>query len=367
MVRILHIVSTLGRGSGVMGVIMNYYRCLDRKQMQFDFLYFSYQQDNYLQEIQELGGRVYSISRPRISPAFLQELNGFFRDNGGCYQIIHCHPIFGSVIFGVAARCHGIHHVIQHSHSTRYSEKKWSAIRNRILIGLIPCCATELVACSTQAATLFGTKAQRRLPLLILPNAIDCAEFAYSRKSRARLRWELQLEDRFVIGHVGRFSKEKNHRFLLDVFSYVLQQRPDAVLLLIGGGKELPRIRTAARQMGISYGVYFLGIRQDIPPLLCAMDVFAMPSQFEGVPVAALEAQANGLPCVLSDAITREVNCGHVCYLSTDDARLWAETILGFCKDGYDRTAARTLVTEHGFDISNQCRKLQNYYLQLSD
>ena len=197
----------------------------------------------------------------------------------------------------------------------------------------------------------------------IINNAIDVAAYTYDPTKREEMRRQLDLTDELAIGHVGRFNPQKNHPFLLDIFAALLKKEPDAVLLLAGGGEGMPKIQAKAQELGIAERVRFLGVRSDVADLMQAMDVFVFPSLYEGLGIALVEAQAAGLPCVVSDTIPHEA------YLTdlVDSEKLsapeekWAEKILTM--RAVPRTDRREEIAAHGFDISTEAVKLQEFYL----
>ena len=168
MKRILHVVSSLNVNSGMMSVIMNYYRHIERKKIQFDFLYLFEIENTYKEEIEALGGKCYYIGNPKSIFSYMLKINNFFYSHKNVYNAIHCHPIYSSIMFGFFAKKNGIKRVIAHSHSTQYSDKKNSRIRNKFLINFITFFATDYVACTKEAANLFGKKVNKKKQVFII-------------------------------------------------------------------------------------------------------------------------------------------------------------------------------------------------------
>ena len=196
----------------------------------------------------------------------------------------------------MAAARHNVPVRIAHSHSAnqdknlKYPIKLWYK-------RAIPKYATCLFACGKDAGDwMFGG-----VPYQIINNAIDAAAYAYDTAKRADVRQALGLGDELVVGHVGRFNQPKNHPFLLEIFAALLKKEPDSVLLLVGGGEDMPKMQAKAKTLGIAEHVRFLGVRSDVAELMQAMDVFVFPSLYEGLPVTMVEAQAASLPCIISD------------------------------------------------------------------
>ena len=357
--RVLQVVTHMERG-GLETMLMNYYRHMDREKVQFDFLVHRGDRAAFDDEIESLGGRIYRL--PRLVPwsrSYLNALDGFFKDHPE-YRIVHVHQDCLSAVILKAAAQNGVPVRIAHSHSAsqdknlKYPIKIWYK-------SSIPKYATQLFACGKEAGDwMFGGA-----PYLVLNNAIDTHAYVYSEETRRTVRNQLSLKDELVVGHVGRFNEPKNHPFLLEVFATLLSREPTAMLLLAGGGENMAKIQDKAQKLGIAERVRFLGVRSDVAELMQAMDVFVFPSLYEGLPVALVEAQASGLPCVISDKISREsiVTDGLVDVVPlADSVDAWAGTILE--KRKLERTDRSAEIAAHGFDIKTEAVKLQEFYLE---
>ena len=358
-IRVLQVVTHMERG-GLESTLMNYYRHIDRERVQFDFLVHRQERAAFDDEIESLGGKLYRL--PRLVPwseGYLAALNHFF-DEHPEYKIVHVHQdCLSSVILRAAAQ-HNIPVRIAHSHNAnqdrnlKYPIKLWCRRS-------IPRCATHLFACGKDAGDwMFGGASYQ-----IINNAIDTTAYTYDTNKRVELRRQLGLADELVIGHVGRFNLQKNHPFLLDIFAALLRKEPNAVLLLVGGGEDMAKIQTKAQALGIAEHVRFLGVRSDVADLMQAMDVFVFPSLYEGLPVTMVEAQAAGLPCIISDKIPPECilteGLVDVMPLSASPGA-WAGKILA--KRAIPRTDRRAEIAAHGFDITTEAVKLQEFYLK---
>ena len=198
----------------------------------------------------------------------------------------------------------------------------------------------------------------------MMNNAIDTAAYAWSPTRCKKVRHELNLEGVYTLGHVGNFTQPKNHPFLLEIFAALLKKESNAVLLLVGGGEGMSQIREKAQKLGIAEHVRFLGVRSDVADLMQAMDVFVLPSLYEGLPVTMVEAQAAGLPCIISDKVPPECilteGLVDVMPLSASPSA-WAEKILA--KRAIPRTDRRAEIAAHGFDITTEAVKLQEFYI----
>lgn len=358
MIRILHVVTYMGRG-GLETMIMNYYRHMDRTKVQFDFLVHRDFRADYDDEIEALGGRIFRIGRLiPWSRKYQKELYDFLAVHRE-YKIIHVHQDCLSSVALKAAQRAGIPVRIAHSHSSsqdknlKYLIKLWYKQQ-------IPHYATELFACGKDAGDWMFGGAQYR----IINNAIDAKRYAYDQKKALEEKCRLGFEaDSFVIGHVGRFSAVKNHAFLLDVFAKMHQREKKAKLLLVGDGDLRAEMEQKAAEMGMAQNVCFTGVREDVAELMQAMDVFAFPSLYEGLPVSLVEAQAAGLPCLISQQIPDAcILTGLVKKLSLQEsADIWAEAILQYKQE--PRKDMAKPIAECGFDIVSNAAWLQEYYI----
>lgn len=366
-IKVLHIVSTISRDSGVMGFIMNMYRNIDLSKVQFDFLYFDEIENKkvYRDEIISLGGHAKKIIKPnRIKniKEFKREFNSFLRDNK--YSIIHLHEVYLNSLIAKVAKKNKIDNIIVHSHTTQYSDNVIKAIRNKILCIPIKKNSTAYFACSKAAGRfLYGDKAVENDNVYIANNGIDCEKFIYNENIRNKLRDDLKINDKFVIGNIGRFAKQKNHEFLIDIFYEIKKYRENSILLLVGDGELKKSIKNKVDKLNLSNDVIFLEPREDINNILQVMDIFVLPSLYEGLPVVAIEAQASGLKCILSNKITNEVNIFNCEFIELDNKR-WINTILGF-----DRKIKRKNTIEYirnsGYDAKFEAKRLQKTYQKL--
>lgn len=362
MIRVLHSVSNMDR-AGIETMLMNYYRRIDRTKIQFDFLANKPKPGAYDEEIRAMGGHVYVSPglSPWKYPAYLRFMKQLLAENPDI-KILHAHNE-GMMEYALSgAKKAGLPVRIAHAHNTKIiRDYKWPL--KVFCKAFIPYTATEYFGCGRDAGIYyFGEKrwAERGYTM---HNAIDPERFLFSPEKREKTRAELGITDNFVIGHIGRFNLQKNHTRLVEIFAALLKRRPDAVLLLIGEGELEQQTRDKVQQLGIADQVRFLGVRADIPELCMAMDVFVMPSLFEGLPVVGVEAQAAGLPCIFSTDVTDEVvvlpESGRIPLKASDDE--WAKKILS-CGE-VDRTAALRSVQDAGYDINVETAKITEMYL----
>lgn len=361
-IRVLNMFTVMDRG-GAETMVMNYYRHIDRTKVQFDFLVHREQRGAYDDEIERMGGRIYRMCPiyPQNFSRYKRDLRAFFRAHPE-YKIIHSHMSeLGYFAFREAER-QGVPVRICHAHNAPHGFDVKMIMRTYFKKRMMPY-LTHLFMCGEESGKwLYGERNKSRF--IMLNNAIDAALYSFDASKREKMRQQLGLTDELVIGHVGRFNPQKNHPFLLNVFAALLKKEPDAVLLLVGGGADLPKIQTKAQELGITERVRFLGVRSDVADLMQAMDVFVFPSLYEGLGIALVEAQAAGLPCVVSDTIPHEA------YLTdlVDSEKLsapeekWAEKILAL--RAVPRTDRYEEIAAHGFDISTEAVKLQEFYLK---
>ena len=357
MVRVLHIVTNMDRG-GLETMLMNYYRHMDREKIQFDFLEHRRDRAAYDDEIESLGGRIFRL--PRLNPLssdYFHALNAFFAAHPE-YRIVHSHLDCMSAYPLCAAKNAKVPVRIAHAHSTS-QDRNWKLVFKLISKKLISLYATDLFACSADAGEwMFGTKDAH-----ILPNAIDIERYAFNIRIRNQTRKALGLDDAFLIGHVGRFSAVKNHSFFTDVFAQIKRQEPNSKLLLVGAGSEMQAVQQKVKALGLEADVIFTGVRNDVANLMQAMDVFVFPSLYEGLGIVLIEAQASGLPCVVSDTIPQEAYLTSLLTLEklTAPTEKWAETVLE--KRHFPRTNRHDEIAAHGFDITTEAVKLQEFYI----
>ncbi|NLK22329.1 MAG: glycosyltransferase family 1 protein [Epulopiscium sp.] len=364
-IRVLHVVSTLAISSGVMSFIMNYYRNIDREKVQFDFIYFVNNGNTYENEIKKMGGKSYFLKKPSIRS--YNSYRRFFKENGHVYHIIHLHEVYLNGFIHPLAKKYGIKHRITHSHNTMYSENRIKAIRNKLLCIPLKKTSNIFFACSEDAGKfLYGQKYVNSGNVKIFNNAIDTEKFRYNSKKRNEIRGELCLKDKFVIGHVGRFAEQKNHDYLFKVFIAIKEKKADCVLMLLGDGPLFEKYKVKASELGIDNCVYFLGSKSNIHDYYNAMDVFVLPSIFEGLGIVLIEAQCNGLTCYVSNTVPNQakISDDYYCMSLDDKAEKWADVII----EGIPynkRLYHMETDTKANFDILSQGKSLEEFYLNL--
>ena len=361
MIRVLHINSSLSTNSGVMRVIMNYYGYIDKSEIRFDFMYYIESENNYKQTIENNNGKYYMVESPRKLIKFKKDLAAFFQQHKDEYDIVHLHDVFLARFIYKIAKHNGVKKVIVHSHAAEWSSHFIGKIRNRLLCKNIQCFSDTYFACSEAA----GDHVFKNLNYKVINNAVDLEKFSFSELKRTQLRQAMRLEGKIVIGHVGRFNPQKNHPFIIEVFNEIVKQRPNAVLLLIGEGKLQQDIKSMAYKMNLTDKMLFLNNRTDVNDLYSAMDVFILPSLYEGLPMAGVEAQAAGLRCVMSENVTKEAAIGDVAFLKLSDSiEVWANEIIQKAESERTANAFQTAKSK-GFSIADEAKKLSELYKQL--
>jgi len=365
-IRVLHIVSKMSFG-GVQSVIMNYYRHIDRSKVQFDFAVQSIEKCEYDEEIDALGGRIHKIAPLHIEKNhFVADLESLLLGNQE-YKIIHSHQNFMNIIpLSVAKKCK-VPVRISHSHNNYKASSVLKELQRFVFRRFIRCSATECLACSQLAGRwLYGSSFGKHTNDRVVHNAINTNLFRFDMDTREKLRESLGIEDKFVLIHIGMFSKQKNHLYLLEVFSEFHKITPDSVLLLIGDGKERNLIEERIDRLALKNNVILLGVRRNVYDYLKAADAFVFPSLYEGLGVVVVEAQTSGLPCFVSvEAVPKEVDLNNdVKFLSIKlPPRKWAE-IIGSTECFEDRANAYQSTIGGGYDIDKEAEKLKEFYLE---
>lgn len=363
-VRVLQIIGIVC-GGGVEAVIMNYYRHINRSKVQFDFIVDGYEKTALDDEIKSLGGKVYHVEPYKKNIfRYMSQIYHIVRDNH--YDIVHSNMNTLSLFSLFPAWLAGAHQRILHNHSTAVRSEGMRSVMKMVLRPFAPLFANRYAACSCLAGNwMYGKNTMASGNVTIINNAIDLNEYAFSQELREKYRQELNIPaDAFVVGHVGRFMYQKNHAFLIDVFREVARQNPKAILILVGDGELRPEIEQKVASYNLTDKVRFLGLRKDVKKLYNCMDVFVLPSWYEGLPVVSVEAQANGLPSIFSDQVTREsALTKSASFLSlTEGVANWSACIL-HVHDGRN-TNAITELCEAGFDIKERSKFLENWYCQ---
>lgn len=366
MIRVLQVFARMDRG-GAETMIMNLYRNIDRTRVQFDFVVHVEEECAFDEEILKLGGRIFRI--PRFNGKNVIKYKNSWKkllDAHKEWKIIHGHVRSTASIYLPIARKKGLF-TISHSHNTS-TEPGVSGLAKVILQYPIRYVADYYIACSSNAGEwLFGKKICSGNSFRVLSNAIDSEKFRYDETKRKTIREKWKLKDSIVIGNVSRFNPQKNHSFLIDIFEKIYERNKNAVLLLVGDGEDKEKIEKKVSNRGLKNSVFFMGIRSDVDCILQSIDVLVFPSLFEGLPVSIIEAQAAGVPCLLSDTISRECKITEcVSFLSLNQsATRWAETAVKLAEQRHIDTV--DIIRKHNYDIESNSIWLMEFYESKSD
>lgn len=356
MIKVLHVFHHMGNG-GIEHFVMDNYAAMDKSQIHFDFLVSVDYAGGFDEEIAAMGSKMYRAYPFKKNPIKnYNEIAQIVKDNH--YDIIHRHTGSAFGYFDLrAARKGGAKQLILHSHNPDVG-KIWVHKLSKQLLE-IDCIR---LACSKEAGEfLFGQK-----PFEVFPNAIDCEQFRFSPSERERVRKELGVENEFVLGHIGRYEEQKNHKKLVEILKAVLKLRPKSKLISVGDGILMQDVKDYAKKLGVYEKILFLGYRKDVASVMQAFDVFVLPSLYEGFGIVQIEAQANGLKCFSSKGvIPREANItGNVKFIPlANTAEQWAEKIVN-TNSQRDYNAIQHVI-EEGFDIHFSAERLTNFYQSL--
>ncbi|MEG0419188.1 glycosyltransferase [Gordonibacter sp.] len=368
MMRVLHVIGAMDRG-GAETMIMNLYRAVDRTSVQFDFLVHEQRVCDYDEEIQDLGGRVFR-SLPRFTGInalrYGRLCRAFFTEHGE-HPIVHGHIASSASLYLREAKRAG-RVCIAHSHAQNYPfsipELGFRAVSypTRFV-------ADRFLACSMEAGLdRFGKRVVRGDAFHVVKNAIDVVAYVCDQKSHDEAKAKLDCTNGPLIGHVGRFDPVKNHRFLIDVFAEVVKRHPDAKLVLVGRGPGREDVEEFVRAAGLEGCVVFFGVTDRVADVLKALDAFVFPSHAEGLSMAAVEAQAAGVPCVLSTGVPElaVVHPASVERLSLDrGCAAWADAVDHALESLVDRAAGAVAARLSGYDIAQTADWLAAYYRNL--
>ena len=349
---------------GIETFLMTLYRNIDKTKVQFDFLVHRNEKGFFDDEIQSLGGNIIRV-RP-LNPfqiiKYYGELNEIFSKTS--YNIIHSHLNANSAIILKIAKKKGINHRIAHSH-THSSTNSFNGLFKRLIKTYINNVCNHKIACSNSAGVwLFGTKADFK----IINNSIETSKFSFDQETRLKVRKLLSInENTIVIGNIARFNQEKNHQFLIDIFSE-FNKKFKSKLILIGEGELQFSIREKVKRLRLSKQVIFTGAVKNANEYLNVMDVFIFPSNFEGLGIVAVEAQANGLPVVMNKSLPNELDLTNLTYrlpldISTDS---WVKCVIKAHEANRPRKSKIDEIKAKGYDIKENVSLLEDFYLNLN-
>ena len=360
-IRVLHVLNAMNRG-GAETMVMNLYKAVDTSIVQFDFIVHSAEKGEFDDEIRQMGGKIYVCPKFKGHNIlkYLSWWKKFFKEHKN-YKILHSHIRSCASLYLPIAKKYGLRTII-HSHSTS-NGKGFKSLVKKILQYPLRYQADFLFACSKEAGGwLFGRTYFHSEKSVMFPNAVDIDKLTFNEDIRNEYRKLFNIEDKIVFGHVGRFHESKNHMFLIDVFMEIHRRNSNTVLMIVGDGELRLSIETRIQQHGIDDSVILTGSRNDVSNLLQAMDVFLLPSLWEGLPVTLVEAQAAGLPCLVSDTITKDADISDLIHrLPLGDVSKWADLALS----PLVRHDVSKEIKASGFDIKDSAKSLTTFYQKI--
>ena len=357
-IRIAQIIGKLSAG-GVEMVVFNYYRAIDKEKIQFDFYYDADSTVEPPLDLIDMGARFYKIPPYQKLPSYLKNLKKQFNKNN--YEVVHSHMNTLSVFSLYAAWCSKVPVRIAHNHSVPSGKEIKRDLLKYFLRLFSKVFATDYFACSEKAGRwLFGDKEYDKGNVLVVKNAIDFNRFHPSKEIIKKIKDEYDLNNKFVIGNIGRFTSAKNHKFLLDVFEQVKKKRNDSVLMLVGGGELNENIHGIVREKNLENSVVFIGQVNNPELYYGVADVITMPSLFEGLSLTTIESQVSGVPVVVSKAIPEEAIISDGCTRLDLDIETWVNVILN-SKDTIVNLDSRS----DDYSISKASKLLENKYFDL--
>ena len=351
------IINTIGLNfEGMTSVIYNYTSAMNKENLTFEFIAFQGMNEKLKKQFESLGKLLFVTKRKSNILKYCMDLITILKQK---YDVVHIHGNSGTMFLEVIlSKILGTKKVIIHCHNTRTNHP---LINNCLKTPMI-IFADKLLSCSKDSGKwLYGNKNYE-----VLPNAIDLKRFKFDCKSRSDLREEFNIKDNFVIGHIGHFTEQKNHVFLIDIFYEFHKKYPNSKLLLLSDGPLYETIQNKVHSLRLEKDVIFAGRRSDAYKIYNAFDVFVLPSLWEGLPLVALEAQANGLPVIMADTVTTDAICTSKVFTISlsEDTKKWVDTISSVLLED-DRENYDTLseMTNHGFNIEKEAEKLRQMYL----
>jgi len=360
MIRVLHFIPAFSMG-GMESLIMSLYRNIDKEKVQFDFLVETQEKNNTFNEIESMGGNVYRITNVnKYNPInYISKIAQFFKEHGNKFSILHCHNYERGPIISYLAKKYGIKHRIFHAHTSSIDDVRFKQLK-RILMRVNNFLSTDYLASSKETGDFYFSKDNKNF--IVFKNSIDVNSFIFSEEKRVMLRRDLNLSNDFVVGHTGRFTYAKNHSRIIKIFSELNKKIPNSKLLLIGDGPLREELESLVNKYSLNDSVIMTGTKNNINDYLQVMDVFLLPSFFEGFCISLLEAQASGLPCVVSNTIPSEVELTNLIEKLdlNENNDIWVDKIES--KQCLLRQNQSKVIINNGYDTKENAKKLQKFY-----
>lgn len=370
--RILFLVNSLGQGSGVMSFAMNYYKRIDREKYEIDFIFCTEVERSFKEELIMSGSNIYYIKRFKTSSIrdylrFKKDIKIFFDNHGEHYDLIHSHvPLFTKYFFKEAKRV-GIKGRVIHSHSVEQSNSYFKKIRNKFILRNVFQYTNAYMSCSKDAAfSLFG-KERTNKEVVVIKNAIDTKKYEFNERHRKVIREEFSIQDKFVILHVGRLSEEKNHTYMISIMKELIKYDNNYIMMFVGDGVLYSQLYEKVKKEGLEEYIIFSGIRNDINNIMSASDCFILPSKHEGLGIVTIEAQSNGLPCLISDLVPDEINLTPLVYrLSIKENEIeWINLINKLKREKVRKQYIDKGILESEYDIESNVKFLEKEYKKI--
>lgn len=346
---------------GMEACVMNYFSHFNTDKLIFDFVTDS-ETIAWKDEIEKLGGKIYYIpSRRDNLLAHMKGIKKIIKEKG--YKVVYFNLLSASGVFTVLAAnsVKGVD-IVVHSHNDNVGNIKVHNTLRPILNKI----TDYRLACSDEAGKfMFGEKEFKRGNIKVINNAIDTKKYAFNNEKRQEIRKEFSIGDNFIVGHVGRMCYQKNSEFIIEIFNEIVKKKQDAILMYVGDGEDKPLVETAIKKYGIEKNVILTGMRNDVPDLYSAMDVFLLPSRFEGFGMVGVEAQAAGLPCFVSTTVNKKTKVFENYQMIPLDEPVskWADIILEYA--GAERNCDIKVIADKGFDINSEVEKLEKFFIDL--
>lgn len=369
--KILQIVPSIGKDDGITNVLVKYLKAFNsfNSNITFDFLVLNplpnYKNMNlFRDEITGLGGNIFYLSNPANILLFKKKWQMFCQIHYKEYSYLENNLIFLGFYFKNAKKQLGVRKVITHVHNPVYGDSKLSNLKNKLLYKITGSSLGDILFSSSKNAgvQLFGSVRFSR-PWFVINDAFKVNKFKYSVDTRVKIRNEMHWTNKYVIGHVGRFTSQKNHELIIKCFNEVSKIYKNSILILVGKGKDELKIKRLVQKSGLENRVFFLGIRNDVDRLLQGMDLFIFPSKFEGLGVAAVEAQISGVPCIISDRLPEEANISDCKMLNINKPDEWTKEMIK-AKNKPRKLNGVNLARQKGFDIESEAKRLEKIYLK---
>lgn len=370
---VLHVVGRLDIG-GAESRIMDLYRNIDREKVQFHFVQHTSDRCAFEEEVEHLGGKVYHVPRFNVKNYFTYKKawENLFQAHPEI-KVVQGHMTSTAAIYLPIAKKAGVEITIAHARSAGIDPGLKGKLTRFLRKNLYKKCDYRFTCSEMAGEAVFGDQKQISRKAIFIPNAIDVDKFKFDRETREQIRYELGIKDKFVIGHVGRFSHMKNHKYMLQILEQCLKiekekRLPETMLMFLGDGELKEEIMEQAAAMGISSRVLFLGNKRDVYRYYQAMDYFLLPSLYEGLPGTVVEAQAGGLHGIMSDTVTAEAVVTNLIQMRSikEDAGRWAEEIMKYNQSSVDnsqRAFYAEEVKQASFDVKEQAKRMQEFYL----